>query len=168
MPGFSSIDSIELAAAVLQFVEFAAKTATALRALRTDRQEIRQLTLTLSRVSLVLSEMSVVARTSMSGATQHLALELFRDSEEALGVAMSLIGKLESSSFKRAKWVWLKGRVVDATRELERVDGKFLLVLQMHHFEVLGQTSGQIDSIRSQMDLTLESLGSLRSVVRTS
>ncbi len=175
MPRFSGfgIDSLSLAASLIQAAEFAAKLATQYRSLSSGgRPELAQLASTLSRASDVLRMMFEISQSSMSGRTQDLALGLVKESEEAVIAADNI---LKTFHFRPGSYTALsnmikfqvnRDKVKNATQSLERLDGMFLFVLQIHQAEVTGPFTGwmrhlqdEIQNLRSELQVLLHPLG---------
>jgi len=142
----SSMDpmaSLGIASNILQMVEIAAKLATTYRSLRNNNRELLRLASTLSRVSEVLHMMFEISQTSMSGSIQDLSLRLTAEIQEEVRAAEELLHQLKPGPStalahlsKTIKFVIHRQEVENVTQALERLDGKFAFVLQIHQAKV--------------------------------
>lgn len=157
--GFGS-DALGLAATIVQMIDISAKLATQVRSLSDKNSELVRLASTLSRVSDVLLMMYEISRVSMSGPIQDLALKLVGESEEAIVAAEHiLVGfhtKPVSSTalarlFKKTKFWVNRQKVKNVTQALERLDGTFLFVLQIHQAKITDVLQDGIRNLRYEM-----------------
>lgn len=161
--GMDPISGMGLALSVLQMVELAAKLATVSRSLSYGNKELLRLASTLSGTSDVLQMIFEITRTHMSGPVQEFAMKLSTESERAVKEAHYLLESFHVKSGSRARGLskeiklqMKRKEIENVTQALERLDGKFGLVLQIHQVEISERMWSRFrsDVVRSHARIT--------------